>query len=123
MPPASLAKSRPDEYRRQPDPNLAAGALIRTFFSIADKWELSVDEQAAILDVSKATVYRLRQRALDVGDGAPVEGVSATTRERLEVVWDVFKGLRTFFANNKPYADRWIRELNSNTLFNGRPAL
>lgn len=100
-----------------------AGALLRTFFNIADRWQLSVEEQAVLLDTSKATLYRLRQRSAAAGGGGEVTGISTTMRERLEIIWDIFKGVREFFANNRPYADQWIREYNTNPLFGGQSAL
>jgi hypothetical protein len=124
MSPAAAIATRPTAVFPAPSESArTAGALLRTFFSIADRWALSAGEQATLLDTSRATVFRLRRRARRAGGGGPVTGLSTSLVERLAVVWEIFKGLRTFFANNRMYADQWIREPNSHPLFGGRSAL
>ena len=39
----------------------AAGAALRTFFRLADAWQLSVAEQTTLLGVARTTLYQWKQ--------------------------------------------------------------
>jgi len=76
----------------------AAGAALRTFFRLADAWDLTGAEQATLLGVARATLYQWKQ-----GKVGPLD------RHVL------------FPASGR--AEEWIRKPNSARVFGGRSAL
>jgi hypothetical protein len=88
---------------------------IRTFFHIADAWDLAVDEQRALLGWPAPSTYH-KYKAGDVGT------LSFDTLTRLSLVIGIYKALHILYAE-RGLADRWVQLPNSNPLFGGRPAL
>jgi len=83
----------------------AAAAALRTFFKIAERWQLSVPQQLRLLDASRSTLYAWRngdvKAALDRGQ-----------LERLSYVFGIFKALEMLFPQ-PGRADAWIRQVHS----------
>lgn len=91
-----------------------AGAALRTFFRLADAWQLSVAEQTTLLGVARATLYQWKQ-----GKVAPLD---RHLLERLSHLFGIYSSLQILFPASGR-ADEWIRKPNSAPMFGGRSAL
>jgi hypothetical protein len=92
----------------------AAGAALRTFFRLADAWDLSVTEQTTLLGVAKATLYQWKQ-----GKVAPLD---RHVLERLSHLFGIYSSLQILFPASGR-AEEWLRKPNSARLFGGHSAL
>jgi transcriptional regulator with XRE-family HTH domain len=92
----------------------AAGAALRTFFRLAEAWQLAVAEQATLLGVARTTLYQWKQ-----GKVAPLD---RHLLERLSHLFGIYSSLQILFPATRR-ADEWLRKANSAPLFGGRPAL
>src|SRR3954453_22257432 len=92
----------------------AAGAALRTFFRLAEAWDLSVAEQTTLLGVPKATLYQWKQ-----GKVAPLD---RHLLERLSHLFGIYSSLQILFPATRR-ADEWLRKPNSAPLFDGHSAL
>jgi hypothetical protein len=105
-PAARPAAESPDE--------LSAPAL-RTFFRIAEAWELSAAEQMVLLGgPPRSTFYKWREGA--------VGRLPRDVMERISYVLGIYKALQILFPD-PARADTWLRRPNDAPLFGGRPAL
>jgi hypothetical protein len=93
----------------------SAAAALRTFFRIAERWHLSIDEQRKLLDVGKSRLYEWRK-------GEVKSGLDNAQIERLSYVFGIYKALEILFPQAER-ADAWIRKPNSAPLFGGGSAL
>lgn len=93
----------------------AAGeAAMRTFWRLADAWNLSVAEQMALLGVGKTTLYQWKQGRVGVLDRHVLE--------RLSYLFGIYAALHVLL----PVAERahaWIRKPNAAPFLNGSSAL
>jgi hypothetical protein len=92
----------------------AAGAALRTFFRLADAWQLSVAEQTALLGVARTTLYQWKQ-----GKVGPLDRHQL---ERLSHLFGIYSSLHILFPV-AARADEWIRKPNTAPLFAGKSAL
>ena len=92
----------------------AAGAALRTFFRLAEAWDLSVAEQTTLLGVAKATLYQWKQ-----GKVAPLD---RHVLERLSHLFGIYSSLQILFPASGR-AEEWVRKPNAARLFGGRSAL
>ncbi|HEV7578379.1 MAG TPA: MbcA/ParS/Xre antitoxin family protein [Caldimonas sp.] len=92
----------------------AAAAALRTFFRLADAWQLAVAEQTTLLGVARTTLYQWKQ-----GKVAPLD---RHLLERLSHLFGIYSSLQILFPAARR-ADEWIRKPNSAPLFAGRSAL
>ncbi|MEO6363951.1 MAG: MbcA/ParS/Xre antitoxin family protein [Caldimonas sp.] len=92
----------------------AAAAALRTFFRLAEAWQLSVQEQGKLLGVARATLYQWKQ-----GKVGPLD---RHLLERLSHLFGIYSALQILFPASGR-ADEWIRKPNMAPLFAGRPAL
>ena len=89
------------------------GPALRTFFNIADAWNLSESEQMAILGLdSRSTLQNWKRGA--------VAALSKDALERISYVMGIYKGLQTLLPQT---ADEWVRKPNKAQLFGGKSAL
>ena len=108
--PRQLAKQRPPVPAADPG---AAG--LRTFFRIADAWQLQPAEQRAVLgNVAKQTLYNWR-------DHPEQARLNDDQLDRLSYVLGIYKALHIIFTRAEQ-ADGWIRRPNDAPPFGGRPA-
>ena len=92
-----------------------SGPALRTFFRIADLWELSVNEQMALLGVTaKSTFYKWRKSQ---NTALPKDAL-----ERISYILGIYKALQILLPA-KEAADRWVKQPNSASIFGGRSAL
>lgn len=103
-PPAERAKPAVRKHMSAP--------AMRTFFNIADKWQLSAREQIAILGAPAASTF-YKYKAGDVGT------LSFDLLTRISLVLGIYKALHILFPD-AALADRWIKLPNANPMFGGR---
>src|SRR4051794_8231243 len=105
------AEVRPDpEVRRR-----LSGPALRTFFNIAAVWQLTVQEQRALLGWPAASTFHKYK----AGDHGPL---TFDTLTRLSLVIGIYKSLQVLYPE-PTFADTWPRMPNSHQIFGGRPAL
>jgi len=92
----------------------AAAAALRTFFRLAEAWQLSAAEQMTLLGVARATLYQWKQ-----GKVAPLD---RHLLERLSHLFGIYSSLQILFPV-AGRADEWLRKPNAAPLFGGRSAL
>jgi len=92
-----------------------SGPALRTFFRIADLWELSVEEQMTLLGVTaRSTFFKWKKD--------PNTLLPKDTLERISYILGVYKALQTLLPDEKA-ADAWVKRPNDASLFGGRSAL
>lgn len=95
--------------------SLSAPAL-RTFFRIAEAWQLDTAEQMQLLGISSRSTYFKWKKD-------PVSTVlSRDTLERISYLFGIYKALQILFPRPEQ-ADAWIRKPNRSPLFGNRSAL
>lgn len=92
-----------------------AGPALRTFFRIADAWNLRPDEARRILgDPARSTFFHWKR----TGEGQ----LSRDTLERVSYVLGIYKALQILLPQEGA-ANAWVRKPNAAPLFGGRSAL
>jgi hypothetical protein len=92
-----------------------AGPALRTFFRIAEAWNLRPDEARRILgDPARSTFFHWKR----TGEGQ----LSRDTLERVSYVLGIYKALQILLPQEEA-ANAWIRKPNAAPLFGGRSAL
>lgn len=88
--------------------------LMQTFCNIADKWELSIDEQLALLGhPARSTYFKWKKE----GGMLPCD-----TEDRISFILGIYKALRIKFTDDEA-ADSWVRKPNLGPLFGDKSAL
>jgi len=91
------------------------GPALRSFFRLADVWNLRVAEQRKLLgDPPESTFYKWKRDQ----DGNPGRDVI----ERISYLLGIFKALQILFPDPEQ-ADAWLRRPNQAALFGGHSAL
>jgi hypothetical protein len=93
----------------------AAQAALRTFFRIAEAWQLSNDQQQRLLHVSRSTFFHWKA-------GRVRSGLEDDTLERLSYLFGTYSALQLLLPIPER-ADAWIKKPNSAPLFGGKSAL
>ncbi|HEY9718614.1 MAG TPA: MbcA/ParS/Xre antitoxin family protein [Trichormus sp.] len=89
---------------------------LKAFFSIAEKWQLTNQEQLTLLGLtSESTFYKWKNNP----ESAKLD---RDTFERISYVLGIFKDLQTLLSDTTA-ADKWIKTPNHAPLFGGRTAL
>lgn len=87
-------------------------AELETFFAIAERWDLSTDEQISLLgSPGRSTFFKWKK------DGG---SLPQDTRERLSHLLNIWKTLRILFTQDER-GEAWIRR--KNLYFDGASAL
>lgn len=94
-------------------PKTSAVAL-KAFFAIAEKWQLSSEQERVLLGIPKATYYRWKQQT----DGS----LSQDTLERISYILGIYKALHTLLPSDKA-ANEWVHQANAAPLFSGHKAI
>jgi hypothetical protein len=107
---------RGEERRRDPSVRREmSGPAIRTFFHIAQAWNLSNEEQRGLLGwPPESTFFKYK--------GGNPGTLSFDMLTRLSLVLGIYKDLHILYPE-PDLADRWVKLPNSNPLFGGQPAL
>ena len=92
----------------------AAGAALRTFWKLAEAWELGAAEQATLLGVGRTTLYQWKQ--------GKVGSLDRHQLERLSYLFGIYAALQILFPLARR-ANEWLRKPNAAPVFGGRSAL
>ena len=92
----------------------AAQAALRTFWRLAEAWQLDVNEQTTLLGVGRTTLYQWK-----AGKVGPLD---RHVLERLSYLFGIYAALQILLPV-KQRADTWVRQPNTAPLFGGRSAL
>jgi hypothetical protein len=111
---AGAAKARTTPARSWSGEALA-GPALRTFFRIADAWELRPDEARRLLGEPPRSTFFLWKRT---GEGQ----LSRDALERISYVLGIYKALQILLPHQEA-ADAWVRKPNAAPLFGGSSAL
>lgn len=103
---------------------IAAG--LRAAVNIGKAWKLSAEEVGVLLGVSRATYFRLKERAEAEATAPAAKAaelreslVSQPLRERLSLILGIYAGLQIIYSNNRAYGEEWVRRPNTNPVFAG----
>jgi hypothetical protein len=98
-----------------------AGAGLRTFARIVDRWKLPAADAMALLGVeSRSTYYELLKRARGTRE---VKGLSKDQLDRLSYVLGIYEAIRVLFPHSEDTRDGWVSRANTASLFAGRSPL
>lgn len=86
-----------------------SGPAMRTFFNLADKWALTVDESRALLGWPSSSTYHNFKKG-SVGT-LPFDMLT-----RISLLIGIFKALHILYPG---FADRWVKLPNANPMFGG----
>ena len=92
----------------------AAAAALRTFWRLADAWQLSSAEQLALLGVGKTTFYQWKQ--------GKVTALDKHVLERLSYHFGIYAALQILLPVPER-ANAWIRKPNEAPFLAGQSAL
>ena len=98
---------------RTPDRRDLTGPALRTFFRIAEAWELKEAAQMRLLGLDRRSTYQSWKRGR-------VVAISRDALERVSYVLGIYKGLQGLLPDS---ANEWVRKPNNSSLFGGRSAL
>jgi hypothetical protein len=96
-----------------PDRKELTGPALRTFFRIADAWDLKEQEQMRLLGLDSRSTFQSWKR------GA-VSAIPKDALERISYLLGIYKGLQILLPRT---ADEWVRKPNASPVFGGRSAL
>ena len=95
-----------------------AGAGLRTFARIVDKWSVPASDAMALLGVdSRSTYYDLLKRARESKE---VKGLSKDQLDRLSYLLGIYAAIRVLFPHSEESRNQWISRSNTAPLFGGR---
>ncbi|MEA2765752.1 MAG: hypothetical protein QOK07_2156 [Gemmatimonadaceae bacterium] len=98
--------------------DVQAGAGLRTFARIIDKWSVPASDAMALLGVdSRSTYYDLLKRARESKE---VKGLSKDQLDRLSYLLGIYAGIRVIFPHSEESRNQWVSRANSAPLFGGR---
>jgi antitoxin Xre/MbcA/ParS-like protein len=98
-----------------------AGAGLRTFARIAERWKIPARDAMALLGVdSRSTYYDLLKRARDSKE---VKGLSRDQLDRLSYLIGIYESIRVLFPHSEETRDGWVSRANSAPMFGGRSPL
>lgn len=104
------------EHRHYPEARRRLSApATRSFFNLAGKWDLSVNQQRGLLGWPAASTYH-KYKAGQVGS------LSFDTLTRISLLLGIYKALHILYPQAQ-LADQWIKLRNANPLFGGRSPL
>src|ERR1700704_5364923 len=117
--PASTA-FKPPRARPMSEP-AQAGAGLRTFARISDKWKISARDAMALLGVeSRSTYYELLRRARESKE---VKGLNRDQLDRLSYLLGIYEAIRVLFPHSEETRDAWVSSATAAPMFAGRSPL
>jgi len=97
------------------DHDMLVQAGLQFFFSLAEKWQLKVEQQRVLLGgIPESTYHKLKK----TGNGT----LSSDQLDRISYLMGIFKDLQILLPSEKA-ANEWIKKPNLAPLFNGQSAL
>jgi hypothetical protein len=109
---ATAHVGQPVALERRADPEVRkrmSGPAMRSFFNIAERWALSVEEQRGLLGWPAHSTYHKYKSGI-------VGTLSYDGLTRISLVLGIFKALHILYPQ---LADRWMKLPNTNPLFAG----
>jgi hypothetical protein len=98
--------------------NAQAGAGLRTFARIVEKWSLPASDAMALLGVdSRSTYYEILKRARESKE---VKGLSRDQLDRLSYLLGIYAAVRVLFPHSEESRNEWVSRANTAALFGGR---
>lgn len=95
-----------------------AGAGLRTFARIIERWKLPSSDAMALLGVdSRSTYYELLKRSRESRE---VKGLSKDQLDRLSYLLGIYEAIRVLFPHSEESRDEWVSRANTASLFGGR---
>ena len=95
-----------------------AGAGLRTFARIVDKWSVPASDAMALLGVdARSTYYELLKRAKESKE---VKGLSRDQLDRLSYLLGIYAAIRVLFPHSEESRNQWVSRPNTAHLFGGR---
>ena len=95
-----------------------AGAGLRTFVRIVDKWSVPASDAMALLGVdARSTYYELLKRAKESKE---VKGLSRDQLDRLSYLLGIYAAIRVLFPHSEESRNQWVSRPNTAHLFGGR---
>lgn len=111
----SLELIQPDQRRDPQVRRRVSGPAIRTFFNVASAWQLSTEEQRALLGwPAESTFFKYKSDR--------VATLPYDMLIRISLILGIYKSLHILYPEPE-LANRWVKLPNSNPLFGGKPAL
>ena len=92
-----------------------SGPATRSFFNLAGKWDLSVNQQRGLLGWPAPSTYH-KYKTGQVG------GLSYDTLTRISSLLGIYKALHILYPQAE-LADQWIKLRNANPMFGGKSPL
>jgi Protein of unknown function (DUF2384) len=92
-----------------------SGPAMRSFFNLAGKWDLSVNQQRGLLGWPAPSTYH-KYKAGQVGS------LSFDTLTRISLLLGIYKALHILYPQAE-LADQWIKLHNANPMFGGKAPL
>lgn len=89
------------------------GPALRTFFNIAEAWDLSEVEQMKLLGLDSRSTLQNWKRG-------EVAALGKDALERISYIFGIFKGLQILVPQT---ADQWVRKPNKANVFGGGSAI
>ena len=103
--PAGTSLDSPDDRARLTAPGL------RTFFNVADEWNLTTDQQRTLLGgLSKSSLHNWKS--------GNASALSRDQLERVSLVLGIYKAMALLFADGDG-AKRWLKAANTEPVFGG----
>jgi Protein of unknown function (DUF2384) len=110
-----LEAMTPDRRRDPQVRRRMSGPAMRSFFNVAGIWQLSTEEQRALLGwPAESTFFKYK--------AGQVSTLPYDMLMRISLVLGIYKSLHILYPE-PDLADRWIKLPNSNPMFGGKPAL
>jgi hypothetical protein len=101
--------------------SVQAGAGLRTFARIAERWKISATDAMALRGIeSRSTYYELLKRARESRE---VKGLSKDQLDRLSYVLGIYEAVRVLFPHSEETRDSWVSRANTAPMFGGRSPL
>jgi len=98
--------------------NAQAGAGLRTFARIVEKWSLPAADAMALLGVdSRSTYYEILKRARESKE---VKGLSRDQLDRLSYLLGIYAAVRVLFPHSEESRNEWVSRANTAPIFGGR---
>ncbi len=113
-----MTSTAPIQPQQPAAPARTAAAALRTFFNIAERWQLSAEQAMTLLGFdhrTRSTFFKWKR--------APESArLSQEKLERLSYIFGIYKDLQVLLPRAEA-ADQWLHRPNDAPLFGGQPAL
>lgn len=114
----SVSDRSGSDFNQRKDPDVRkrlSGPALRTFFNIAEAWDLTVSEQCGLLGwIAPSTYHKYKSGKIGT---LTYDGLT-----RISLIIGIYKALHILYPDDV-LADRWVKLPNINPMFSGKTAL